>query len=190
MDPTKVVSKNFHLFAQTTEQGQYPSRIRWKTRWSVRPVQYYLIDFNLSVRYPSRHGNLIFAEGAQDQTVPERSLPSEISYDPFPADVYMMGHGMSTIIEVSHSLAIETLSQPNQEYTHNANLKQLLEILGQMMRRHPQERISAQQAAQRVDSLISSLSHKQMGRRIWKLKDPLSHLDRFLVTYFWHNPPG
>ncbi|KAF8155174.1 hypothetical protein BJ912DRAFT_1013485 [Pholiota molesta] len=58
----------------------------WKERWSVRPVQYYLIDFGISLQLPDKDAGTI-------------ELSDTEWYDPFKVDVYQLGRVILEMIE-------------------------------------------------------------------------------------------
>jgi hypothetical protein len=97
MDPSKVIPDGFHFSNVLTQDGF--KKIKWRERWSVEPVKYYLIDFGLSRRYPAGSTGIIDrGRFGQDRSVPEMS--STAPYDPFKADVYRLGNVFKQLIEV------------------------------------------------------------------------------------------
>ena len=73
-------------------------RFKWKSRWSVRPNHYFVIDFGMSQRYAQREGVLVLGALGQDRSVPEMS--NTVPYDPFPMDVYQFGNMLLKIYKV------------------------------------------------------------------------------------------
>ena len=74
-------------------------------RKAVAPMQYYLIDFGLSCRFPSYEGRgLVLGKVGQDKSVPE--LSKRIPYDPFKVDIYQMGSVINRLIKVSLVLSV------------------------------------------------------------------------------------
>jgi hypothetical protein len=100
MDPSKVIPKGFHFAFWRSHDGVVTKRFEWRERWSVRPVQYYFIDFGLSRRYPAGPVRDLGIFG-QDRTVPEQSLT--IPYDPFKSDIYQLGNVIIKVAEVRES---------------------------------------------------------------------------------------
>lgn len=109
MDTTNMVPKGHHFRRWNSHDGLKGSKFEWKTRWSVRPVQYYLIDYGLSTRCKSNVA-LVFGALGQDKSVPEFKLSTErgIPYNPFPVDVYHFGNVLKRCIEVTllHYMAL------------------------------------------------------------------------------------
>jgi hypothetical protein len=98
MDITNVVPKGSHFASWRTHDGIDLQPFEWKERWSVRPVQYYLIDFGISLQLPNKDAGTIGIWG-RDRTVPELSKTEW--YDPFKVDVYQLGRVFLEMIEVS-----------------------------------------------------------------------------------------
>ena len=73
---------------------------------AVTPIQYYLIDFGLSCRFPSfQERGLVLGKVGQDKSVPE--LSKQIPYDPFKVDIYQMGSVINRLIKVSLDLSVD-----------------------------------------------------------------------------------
>jgi hypothetical protein len=79
MDISKAIPKGSHFAIWRTHDG-VSRKFEWRDWWSVRPNQYYFIDFGLSCHYPAGLKNIrdlgIFG---QDRSVLERSLT--VPYD-------------------------------------------------------------------------------------------------------------
>lgn len=54
------------------------------------PVQYYYIDFDLSVRFNEGEPHLVVGDVGREDKVPE--LSNDIPYDPFKVDIFALGH--------------------------------------------------------------------------------------------------
>ncbi|KAF7306339.1 Protein kinase domain-containing protein [Mycena indigotica] len=91
MDATNVIPGGYHFSYNSSEDGNYHHRIRWRDRCAVAPVQYYFIDFGLSSFFPEGEEAArdvgIFG---QDKTVPE--LSDTVPYNPFKVDIYQLGN--------------------------------------------------------------------------------------------------
>ena len=96
IDATKLVPRGHHFCRWDTHDG-VRENFHWKTRWSVKPNQYYIIDFGISLACKSRDVKTLGIFG-QDLSVPE--LSREIKYDPFPVDVYQLGNVFKKCITV------------------------------------------------------------------------------------------
>lgn len=97
MDATKVVPRGHHFCVWNTHDGVNKETFEWNTRWSVRPVQYYIIDFGMSTRCSSKE-TLVLGHLAQDKSVPE--LSRKVPYNPFMVDVYHFGNVIKRCLKV------------------------------------------------------------------------------------------
>jgi hypothetical protein len=98
MDPSKTIPGGFHFARWWTTDG-LKRGMTWKERWSVRPTNYYFIDFETSLRYPpltsppKRYMIPNVGMSGQDKTVPEFTDGSKF-YDGFKLDVYQVGNAL------------------------------------------------------------------------------------------------
>lgn len=96
MDPSKI--GGFHFARWWTTDG-LKRKMTWKERWSVRPTNYYFIDFETSIRYPpltsfpKRYMIPNVGICGQDKAVPEFTDGSKF-YDGFKLDVYQVGNAL------------------------------------------------------------------------------------------------
>lgn len=100
MDASKVIPRGTHYVKPSTHNGFYGT-FEWRQRWSVRPVQYYYIDFDISCRYPPELKNVDLKEmtrAGQDKSVPEFKRPGP--YNPFKADIYQLGNVILKLLSV------------------------------------------------------------------------------------------
>lgn len=88
IDSTKMVPKGHHFCSWDRHDG-VRKKFRWKTRWSVKPVAYFIIDFVLSTRCASKDA-LVSGRKAHDKSVPE--FLEKNPYNPFMGDVYHFGN--------------------------------------------------------------------------------------------------
>ncbi|EDR00411.1 uncharacterized protein LACBIDRAFT_334177 [Laccaria bicolor S238N-H82] len=164
METSRVIPAGFHFGDWRTVDGVRP--IIWRDRWSVRPVKYFFIDFDLSLRYSSKNNCHEIGQIGQDRLVPEMSTP-EIPYDPFKADIYQLGKVILKIISEYEGL-------------------ELFNVIGETMSKaNPDERPLASEASEQLATLILSLTPLTLRRRVWKIGDlKLGSVDRFFVKYF------
>ena len=97
MDISKVIPKGSHFAQWKTHDGVDWEHFEWKERWSVKPVQYFLIDFGISLQLPHKNVATIGLWG-RDRTVPELSRTEW--YDPFKVDIYQLGSVFLKMIAV------------------------------------------------------------------------------------------
>lgn len=90
MDAPDVFPKGFHPCAENRDSGgTFPVKTvaRHKTR---KPVHYYFIDFGISRLYQPDEPHEVVGDDGPDREIPEMS--SVRVYDPFPADIFIMGN--------------------------------------------------------------------------------------------------
>ncbi|KNZ72700.1 hypothetical protein J132_02134 [Termitomyces sp. J132] len=95
MDASKVIPRGTHFALPITHDGIWSRRrnFKWRERWSVRPVQYYYINFDISRRYPPELKNVDLKEttrAGQGKSLPE--FKRRGPYNPFKADIYQLGN--------------------------------------------------------------------------------------------------
>lgn len=98
MDYSKTVPKGTHFCRRYTHDGVNPN-FSWRDRWSVRPTNYYFIDFGLSRQYRGLKNIAVTGLLGQDRDVPELSL--DVPYDPFKVDIYQLGNVILKVVNVS-----------------------------------------------------------------------------------------
>lgn len=90
MDGSRMYPQSFHPIV-FNKRPDYKGRAPHYTR-TQKPPRYYVIDFGLSVAYDPRAGPpRFFPVLAADKTAPECQT-REVGCDPFPTDVYYLGH--------------------------------------------------------------------------------------------------
>jgi serine/threonine protein kinase len=105
MDFSKVIPNGSHFARWNSHDGTVRDHFDWKERWSVRPVQYYLIDFGIGLHLPNKNV-VTFGVWGRDTTAPEMSPTNR--YDPFKVDIYQLGRVFLQMIDVClfHSSAL------------------------------------------------------------------------------------
>ncbi|KDR70091.1 hypothetical protein GALMADRAFT_76876 [Galerina marginata CBS 339.88] len=168
VDSTKLVPKGHHFVRRDTHNG-LDENFQWNTRWSVRPNQYYIIDFGISARCKTKN---VLALGiwGQDMSVPE--LSREVPYDPFMVDVYQLGNVFMRCIK---------------DYQGFDSFQELAES---MTRKDPKERPTASEAVHLCKKIIAMVETSgKMKQRAWKLykgKVWLSSIERAAVVCGWN----
>ncbi|KAF8193345.1 kinase-like domain-containing protein [Pholiota molesta] len=170
MDISKVIPKGSHFANWETHDGLDWQHFEWKERWSVRPVQYYIIDFGISLPLPEK--NLVtFGVWGRDKTVPEMSPTSQ--YNPFKVDVYQLGRVFLHMIDEYDGLSL------------------FLPLAKRMTSHNPKDRPTAAEAVKLCEDLISKLSSRKLSRRIWLKAEFYEYckiIDRFLIRFCGWNP--
>ncbi|KAJ3520090.1 hypothetical protein NMY22_g12901 [Coprinellus aureogranulatus] len=168
IDPTRLLPEGFHPFGPLMPpDGRYEKseRFKWRSRWSVRPNRYYVIDFGLSLKFDEREGVLVLGDVGQDRTVPEMS--DTVPYDPFPADVYQFGNMLLRIIK---------------DYVPNKGIEKLKLLAKRMTHIDPLSRPTAKEVAEEFDRLSHELGYFGSRKWIWLSKYPYSFSKKLKVV--------
>ncbi|KAF9475435.1 kinase-like protein [Pholiota conissans] len=172
MDISKVIPKGSHMSLWQTHDGVNWADFQWYERWSVRPVQYYLIDFGISLHLPKKDV-VTWGVWGRDKTVPEMSSTSR--YDPFKVDIYQLGRVFLDIID---------------KYPRLSRI--FLPLAERMTCTNPKDRPTAAEAVKLCQTLISKLSRWTLSRRIWMKTEyheyGCSPIEHFLVRFCGWNP--
>ncbi|KAG5351820.1 hypothetical protein C0989_004812 [Termitomyces sp. Mn162] len=157
MDASKVIPRGVH-FANTFTHDGVKYGLKWHPRWSVRPVQYYFIDFGLSKRYANDELETITGLNGQDRSVPE--LLVDRPYDPWKVDVYQLGN-----------VVLQTIKKYD-------GLEVFLPLASAMTASNPQSRPSPAKAL----DMLKPIESKMLRKRVWPKE--YSPRDRFCIRYF------
>ncbi|TEB20299.1 hypothetical protein FA13DRAFT_1801077 [Coprinellus micaceus] len=168
IDPSRILPHGFHpwdpLSPPDGRRDKY-HRFKWRSRWSVRPNQYYVIDFGMSQQYTRREGVLALGALGQDRSVPEMS--NIVPYDPFPMDVYQFGN---------------MLLKTYKGYYPNKGIDVLTSLGKQMTNTDPQLRPTASQVALEFDRLSRKLGFFGLRERIWPSDVPYTFSKKLRVV--------
>ncbi|KIK97189.1 hypothetical protein PAXRUDRAFT_825165 [Paxillus rubicundulus Ve08.2h10] len=147
MDAKYLCPNGWHPIA-IEETPNLKGNLQHRKRSDVEVV-YYFIDFGLSTRHPQGRTQFVTGGTARDKTVPEFKL--NIPYDPFKADVFILGHMFQT----------EFLTK----YRRLENLDPLTRL---MTAPSPDERPTAEDALKSFERILNifSTSSQQRLRRI------------------------
>ncbi|KAF9024624.1 hypothetical protein BDZ89DRAFT_954523 [Hymenopellis radicata] len=147
MDSSSLIPTSFSLIRPWTTDGSYKS-IKYRTRFAVRPVNYYFIDFETAAVYPEgQHssGSVRFGRAGQDKTPPEFSEPFIPFYQAFKLDIYQVGNHVLRECFLEYD-GLEFLTPLVEKMTHNKAY----------------ERIDAAQALALFESLVSDLDARTL----------------------------
>ncbi|KAJ3541854.1 hypothetical protein NMY22_g3730 [Coprinellus aureogranulatus] len=169
IDPTRLLPRGFHPFGPLIPpdgRHEKSKRFEWRSRWSVRPNRYYVIDFGLSLKFDERKGVLVLGNVGQDRTVPEMS--NIVPYDPFPADFYQFGNMLLRIIK---------------DYVPNKGIEQLKLLAKRMTEVDPLSRPTAKEVAEGFNRLSHELGYFGRRKWIWLSKYPYSFSKKLKVVF-------
>ncbi|KAF5319766.1 hypothetical protein D9611_012869 [Ephemerocybe angulata] len=154
IDASKLIPGGFHpLDPYCTPEGKQhgsPGGLKCRSRWSVRPNDYYVIDFGLSERFEKGMDIRVTGICGQDMSVPEMSLT--IPYDPFPVDVYHLGN---------------MLLKHYNAYAPNNGLDRLKDIAQKMTQADPKMRPTVREVAEAVRKASKAISFISRRSRVW-----------------------
>ncbi|KAK0447870.1 uncharacterized protein EV420DRAFT_1275946 [Desarmillaria tabescens] len=140
MDSSLLIPKGFHLtnpWIAADAKSSYESR----SRSSVHPINYYYIDFELSV-IVNDDNPLAYGRVGLDPSVPEWATPDE-PYDPYKLDIYQLGNVF------------------RKEFTETyIGLEFLLPLVESMTRTLPSERPTASEALATLEALSGTPSRR------------------------------
>ncbi|KIM39283.1 hypothetical protein M413DRAFT_447226 [Hebeloma cylindrosporum] len=165
MDASRMVPRGWHFCRFCNHEGCSTGDFEWIERWAVRPVKYYLIDFELSRELDPTDNHRFVGKWGQDRTVPEMS--ETVSADTFKVDVYQLGN---------------VIKKLTNQYT---GLKVLKSLANKMTNPDPLERPTAGQAMKMFQHRKLTWSTRTMEKRVWQRTT--SFIDRFMVKYHGFN---
>ncbi|KAJ7750732.1 kinase-like domain-containing protein [Mycena maculata] len=160
MDASRMIPGGFHFLNPTTSDGtnylrdyhgdDSDSRLV-KSRTAVAPVDYYYIDFGLSVRFPSFEARQLVTGdfGRLRKHVPE--ISATIPYDPFKVDIRLLGEMLRSDFLLTYT-----------------GLDFIVPFVKKLRHRNPQRRPDAVEALAVFRTLVSKMSQR-------KLAEPLEH---------------
>lgn len=90
MDAPSVFPNGFHPCSITRDRGGVHG-IKTIPRYKASgPIRYYFVDFGISRLYEEGEEHSVIGGDGADQDIPE--MADQDSYDPFPADVFIVGN--------------------------------------------------------------------------------------------------
>ncbi|KAJ7078432.1 kinase-like domain-containing protein [Mycena belliarum] len=133
MDETRVVPKGSHFSNPRTHTGYY-DLFSWNPRCAVGPVDYYYIDFGLSLYFPDGQDTALHLATLRTfPNIPE--LSQTVPYNPFKVDIFQLGLTMHKLIDAYLDLEDfrpvadnMTATDPNHRPTPAEALSQLRAI--------------------------------------------------------------
>ncbi|KAJ7447556.1 kinase-like domain-containing protein [Mycena galericulata] len=169
MDESRVVPDGSHFFMPRTHSG-FLRLFRWNNRCSVGPINYYYIDFGLSMHFPDGKATASTVGTLRTfPTIPELSLT--VPYDPFKVDIYQLG------------LTIQKLIQ-----TYRA-LRDFRPVATAMLNPNPGERPSPTESLVQLNSIAAGLSQRTLNASMWERGGVFNHLTRKLVGGYYPSQP-
>ncbi|KAG6918251.1 hypothetical protein DXG01_015625 [Tephrocybe rancida] len=138
------------------------------TSRTIKPVKYYLIDFDLSKEYPpGGPPRLEDPPWGGDRTVPEHLLPGEPPCDPFPVDVYCLGNCIK-----------ENFLDGWESLPGKQGFEFMRELVDDMMNTDPQKRPLMSEVVPRLNAIIDGLSDRQLRSPVLDVGERLTWRQR------------
>ncbi|KAJ7933846.1 kinase-like domain-containing protein, partial [Mycena leptocephala] len=154
MDETRVVPAGSHFIMSRTYTG-FTHLFRSNNRCAVGPVDYYYIDFGLSLYFPDGPATALTSGGLRNfGMIPE--LSGTEPYNPFKVDVFQLGLTMQTLI----NLCPRTY----------APLKNFAPVAAAMMNHNPQDRPAPAESLAQLNSIAALMSSPRRTTPMWKKK--------------------
>ncbi|KAJ7128829.1 kinase-like domain-containing protein [Mycena crocata] len=169
MDETLVVPAGSHFMMPRTHSG-FPKLFRSNNRCAVGPVNYYYIDFGLSLYFPNGQATALTSDGLRNfEMIPEMSGTKP--YNPFKVDIFQLGLVMQKLI---------------QTY---APLRHFAPVAAAMMAPNPQGRPAPRESLIHLKSIAAKMSSRAMDAPMWKKKHFFDHVTRRLLGGYFPNTP-
>ncbi|KAF8217735.1 kinase-like domain-containing protein [Mycena galopus ATCC 62051] len=170
MDESRVVPRGSHFCYPKTHDG-YRGSFAWENRCSVGPVDYYYIDFGLSMYYPKGRDTALTTGTLRNfRTIPE--LSETVPYNPFKVDVFQLGLTMANVIKDYPDLHIFS------------------PVANRMMSTNPSDRPEPAQSLQEFNSIVARFSPKKLGSPILRKTGSVTYFARKVAGVFhWKNYP-
>ncbi|KAH9481861.1 hypothetical protein JR316_0006391 [Psilocybe cubensis] len=150
MDPSKVIPKGNHFIRWDSHTGKPFKKFEWKTRWSVKPVQYYIIDFGISVKCLNKDARGL-GQWGQDKTVPEMLKKEWCNL--LMVDIYQLGNVFKQCLSNYQGLDV------------------FAELANAMTKENPNERPTAVESVRMCKKIIDDATGTgTMTSRVWQLK--------------------
>ncbi|KAJ7186644.1 kinase-like domain-containing protein [Mycena filopes] len=148
MDESKVVPKGSHFSNPTTHTG-LRGVFYWNDRCTVGPVDYFYIDFGLSLHFPNGQDTALHL--ATLRTFPDiPELSQTVPYNPFKVDIFQLGLTAHKVIDAYPDL--ETFRP----------------VADAMTATDPNDRPAASEALSRLGDIAATISADKLAEQIWE----------------------
>ncbi|KAJ7270747.1 hypothetical protein B0H12DRAFT_1093667 [Mycena haematopus] len=149
MDESRVVPRGSHFGRPHTHKGLYTRLFFWNDRCTVSPINYYYIDFGLSLYYPGGKKTAL-CDGTLRTfpTIPE--LSTTVPYNPFFVDICQLG------------LTIEKLVNAYPD------LEDFRPVADAMTATNPKDRPSPKEALTHLRSIAAAMTPSKLSAQIWE----------------------
>ncbi|KAG6855291.1 hypothetical protein H0H87_005397 [Tephrocybe sp. NHM501043] len=146
----------------------------WASRSASRtskPVNHYILDFDLSIIYPDEIVRLKQPPWGGDRTVPEHLIPNAPPCDPFLVDVYCIGN-----------IVRESFVEGSKDTKPKQGFEFMRGLISDMTNKDPTQRPTMDEVMDRFEKLVEGLDE-------WTLRSPVVDSDDRLsiigALYHW-----
>ncbi|KIJ27330.1 hypothetical protein M422DRAFT_784939 [Sphaerobolus stellatus SS14] len=147
MDSSGLIPEGFNYASPWRHDNLIPILFHGRNRKAVAPVQYYFIDFGLSMKFDDiDHRAYVKGRVGQNKTVPE--FLKDIPYDPFKLDIYQFGAVITRLIAWYFDLEF------------------LQPLALSMMQQDFEQRPTPSEALKHFEAIVSSLRPEKLDRRV------------------------
>ncbi|KAJ7159948.1 kinase-like domain-containing protein [Mycena crocata] len=148
MDESQVVPNGSHFSHSRTHDGFF-GLFSWNDRCTVKPVDYYYIDFGLSSQYPNGKDTARCTGTLRTfPTIPELSLT--VPYNPFKVDIFQFGLTMHNLIDAY------------------AELEDFRPVADNMTAADPDERPTASDALAKLHGISEAMEPSKLSEQMWE----------------------
>ncbi|KAJ7280209.1 kinase-like domain-containing protein [Mycena rebaudengoi] len=169
MDEKRVVPSGSHFFRPRTHTG-FRGLFCWTDRCLVGPVDYYYLDFGLSMYFPRGSPARTTGGLRTFPTIPE--LSGTKPYDPFKVDIYQLGLTIEQLIKAYPALF------------------PFAPVVTAMMDPAPAARPAPAESLARLNTIAARMGPKKLGRAMWKKNGFKDHITRKLLGGYYPNTPN
>ncbi|THU94251.1 hypothetical protein K435DRAFT_779516 [Dendrothele bispora CBS 962.96] len=163
-------------------------RYDWSGKESPRsitrhPVRYYLIDFDLTAHYNLESGPAQERCGyGGDRSLPEFKSNPEGQCDPFPVEIYRLGH-------IIKGFLMTSLQMDEPDKARNVKVNHAMDFMSplvtDMMQDDPKKRPTIDQVMLRFDEIVKGLGFFKLRALFWPDFDDE---ENFVVRTLWTKP--
>ncbi|KAJ6460727.1 hypothetical protein DFH09DRAFT_1496906, partial [Mycena vulgaris] len=153
------------IFCAPRTHTGFPGVFSWENRCCVGPVNYYYIDFGLSMYFPGGKDTALTTGTLRTfKTIPELSLT--VPYNPFKVDIFQLGLTMGNLIDTYPALSA---FRPVSE---------------RMMSSNPQDRPDPADSLAQLNSIAARMSPQKLGAPILEKKGLVSYFVQKVVSTY------
>ncbi|KAJ6554572.1 kinase-like domain-containing protein [Mycena capillaripes] len=148
MDESRVIPNGSHFARPDTHTGFY-GLFSWNNRCTVSPVQYFYIDFGLSLCYPEgKETAEVYGTLRTFPTIPE--LSNTVPYNPFMVDIFQLGLTIRKLINTY------------------PDLEDFRPVADAMTATNPKDRPTPEASLAHLRGIASAIEPSKLSAQIWE----------------------